>query len=1158
MQTKLGAFCDKLIEAGWLAAIIIVPLFFNVYSSRTFEPDKLTLLRSIALVMAAAWIVKVLETGSWKLATGSWKLEARSQKPGARSQQPATSIQLPAFRAPLIIPTLILVASYILSTIASLTPRISFFGSYQRLQGTYTTLSYIVIFFLVLQGLRTREQLERLVTTAILVSLPISLYGLLQRYGLDPLPWAADVSGRVASNMGNSIFVSAYLIMVIPLTLGRLVNSFSAILTEEEGLFANTVLSACYVFILAAQLICALFAKSRGPWMGLMEGLFFFVLLLALIKRRRGVMLATVGAAAVLVAFLVVFNLPRSPLAPLRDAPYIGRMGRVFETETGTGLVRVLIWRGAVKMITPHKPIQYPSGQLDGLNPLRPIIGHGPEMMFEAYKPFYPPELAHAEARTASPDRSHNETFDALVTRGLIGFLAYMFVFGSLFYYGFRWLGLIRNNRQRNIFLGLAGAGGLASALFLWAWKGPEFTGVGLPAGIALGLAAYLIVSAFVFYGRGEKTQGASGGPKAAWGPHEIYQPLLIALLSSLMAHFIEIHFGIAIAATRTYFWTYAALVVVIGYYLQRRPKARHKRGKGKKSQPQTTDQGPMAIVASSLTVGMILITMGFDYVSPQFKLAAKHYSMVWLFLLTWTLAGGIILAREAIKRHRVRIPFYLSVPIYIVVTLGCFFAFNLARTHQVNILMALAKRGDVLRAASTNANLLLIYYAFLFLLLLATAGALAWEPLRSLPRLWRWANWWFYLILIGGVVFFIFVTNVNPIRADIIYKQAGQYEQAGRWDLAIAVYRQAIKLAPNEDYYYLFLGRAYLEKAKATSEPDRRAVLFEESRKALERARQLNPLNTDHSANLARLYRTWGEMASDEGKLKQALEYYRQATTLSPHDALLLNEWGSLYAYMGEYEKALEKYQRSLSLDPEYDRTYLLLGDLHLGRKEFDEAEEAFRRALDINPKLVKAHSALGYIYAKRGRLEEAVKENLEVLKLSPNDYQSHKNLAVLYRDLGRTNEALNQARIALELAPEKDRESLEALIVQLSGQQPSLIQTYLSQGQDYLAKKDFERAEEVYLKALELNPDLVQAHSALGYIYAQQGKLEEAVKENLKVLELAPNDYGSHKNLALLYQQLGQRDKAIEEAKIALKLAPEKDKPALEDFIAQLEGKK
>ncbi|MEZ4646278.1 MAG: hypothetical protein R3E31_26740 [Chloroflexota bacterium] len=49
------------------------------------------------------------------------------------------------------------------------------------------------------------------------------------------------------------------------------------------------------------------------------------------------------------------------------------------------------------------------------LTSLRPLIGYGPESMYVAYNRFYPPELATVEARNASPDRSHNETFDALV-----------------------------------------------------------------------------------------------------------------------------------------------------------------------------------------------------------------------------------------------------------------------------------------------------------------------------------------------------------------------------------------------------------------------------------------------------------------------------------------------------------------------------------------------------------------------------------------------------------------------------------------------------------------------------------------------------------------------------------------------------------------------
>ncbi|MGH2591981.1 MAG: hypothetical protein ACRDGG_00525, partial [Anaerolineae bacterium] len=173
-SSRLSALCDRIIEAGWLAAVVLVPLFFNIYSSRVFEPDKLTLLRSIALIMIAAWIVRTIEerAASAKRKSGD---SAAVEINGRRSLFNGANL-----RTPLILPTLILVVVYIIATVLSVTPYASLFGSYQRLQGTYTTLSYIVVFLMIVQGLRRRRQLDRLVTAIVMTSMPIAFYGLLQ------------------------------------------------------------------------------------------------------------------------------------------------------------------------------------------------------------------------------------------------------------------------------------------------------------------------------------------------------------------------------------------------------------------------------------------------------------------------------------------------------------------------------------------------------------------------------------------------------------------------------------------------------------------------------------------------------------------------------------------------------------------------------------------------------------------------------------------------------------------------------------------------------------------------------------------------------------------------------------------------------------------
>ncbi len=478
--TKLSRFADGVMEAAWLAAVILVPVFYNIYSSRIFEPDKITLLRSIALLILGAWIVKLVEQGG----------------PRWEKIKPNQPILKFISGIPLLLPVGAMALLYLISTIFSITPGTSLLGSYQRLQGTYTTFSYLVIFTSLLANLRKRAQLERLITTIVLASMPVALYGVLQRYKIDPVPWGGDTSIRIASNMGNSIFVAAYLIMVFPLTLGRIVQSFTAILRDEEHIWAQMARATVYVFIAALQIIALYMSGSRGPALGWMAGTFFLGLLLSMHWNKRWLTLMIIGAAIAGVAFLSVFNIPNGPLEELRSSPAIGRFGLLLDPESNSALVRKYIWQGAADLVTPHQPLEFPDGRKDPFNFMRLIVGYGPESMYVAYNPFYVPELALVEKRNASPDRSHNETWDALVITGILGIIVYLSLFTLVFYYGLKWIGLVSGYRQRLLFLGLILGGGVAGAAGMILWRGMAYFGVGLPFGMLIGLLVYIMVIA--------------------------------------------------------------------------------------------------------------------------------------------------------------------------------------------------------------------------------------------------------------------------------------------------------------------------------------------------------------------------------------------------------------------------------------------------------------------------------------------------------------------------------------------------------------------------------------------------------------------------------------------------------------------------------------
>ena len=684
-STKLSAFCDGIIEAGWLAAVIVAPLFFNPYSSRVFAPDKATTLRTIALVMAAVWVVKLVE-----------------ERAGGSGDVGLT------WRTPLVLPTLFTVVVYLTSTALSVTPWVSLFGSYGRLQGTCTTFSYILIFLMILQGMCTRAQLHRLVTVIIVNSLPVALYGLIQRHGLNPLSGSMKWGKRVAGSMGNPIFLAAYLVMVFPLTLGRIVESLRAISTararekNEQANTANILRTIGYVFIAAAQLIATWYTESRGPLLALVVGLFFFFLLLALTWRsKKGAVVVIITLTALVVGSIVLINVPKSPLQSLQSTPWLGRLGDMF------AFGRILHWQGMVDLVLPHEPIQYPDGHSDPLNFIRPLVGYGPESVRATYSRFRPSMHWRYEAGVMV-DRAHNETFDALATTGLLGLIAYLFLFLSVFYYGLIRLGLLEEKGQRVQLLGLVLVCSLASVAFSWWQVGPHFFGVALAMGIVAGLAIYVGTVALVFAIR-MLTLGESTLPP----PHPHYL-LILSLLTAIVCHFVEINFGIAVTATRTIFWACAGLFVVAGLDLRanqrgegtgrRRQKRRQKRvAPSPPSETERTLPGWLwPTLGNAVVGGFILGTLAFSFVINQEKLngvghilwqaltilAAQEgrtsYGILMIVLLTWLVTGLVFLSEMARRGTFKARPsdwrpaslLYLAVSL----GLGCAFALLLAR----------------------------------------------------------------------------------------------------------------------------------------------------------------------------------------------------------------------------------------------------------------------------------------------------------------------------------------------------------------------------------------------------------------------------------------------------------------------------------------------
>ena len=142
-------------------------------------------------------------------------------------------------------------------------------GRLRASPGALHQAAYGVVFLAIVTFLRP-EQVERLLSTA-LVSVYPCRSTVLSSISADPAPWSGDVTQRVASTMGNPIFVAAFLSLIVPLTLYRHLKAGRRISSgESRGMQA--ILSMGSLLYLLFQVV----AWCIGPTTGTLAALTSF------------------------------------------------------------------------------------------------------------------------------------------------------------------------------------------------------------------------------------------------------------------------------------------------------------------------------------------------------------------------------------------------------------------------------------------------------------------------------------------------------------------------------------------------------------------------------------------------------------------------------------------------------------------------------------------------------------------------------------------------------------------------------------------------------------------------------------------------------------------------------------------------------------------
>jgi putative inorganic carbon (HCO3(-)) transporter len=327
-------------------------------------------------------------------------------------------------------------------------------------------LSFFLLYVLIIEEVRGERRTTLMIDSVLLVTILISLYGVLQRLGYPLLDWVPQHYTRVMSSYGNPNFFGTHLVAVIPL-----------LLVLSMGSHGRRRLFSALALLLA--LACLLFAETRSAWIGFA---FSLVFLTFLIRKTRTVRFRLKTMAPLFAVFLVIIL-----LLLLSQDLIVERISQLWDPQ-GSVFIRIHTWEAAFSMIKAS-----------------PVFGSGLGTFQIVFPGFRYPGF-ELEVPIGNLLHAHNEYLEIWAEMGILGLALFLWLMIGFFRYAIKNL---RGGRGGLIALGLISgiAGVLVDSLFSSSmrWTGPAFT-FWLLFGLAVATTGSEEASP---KGRGRKPRGA-------------------------------------------------------------------------------------------------------------------------------------------------------------------------------------------------------------------------------------------------------------------------------------------------------------------------------------------------------------------------------------------------------------------------------------------------------------------------------------------------------------------------------------------------------------------------------------------------------------------------------------------------------------------------
>ncbi len=201
-------------------------------------------------------------------------------------------------------------------------------------------------------------------------------------------------------------------------------------------------------------------------------------------------------------------------------------------------------------------------------------------------------------------------------------------------------------------------------------------------------------------------------------------------------------------------------------------------------------------------------------------------------------------------------------------------------------------------------------------------------------------------------------------------------YQLSGQSEQAIAIYQQAIQLAPSV--------KLYIGLAETYENIGRHADAIEVFQQAI----AWDPADPVPYYNL-------GRTSAVVNQCEAGVRYTQQAIQLHyEHLDQAYTNLGLCYRKLGDWQAALSAYQQGLNANPANDRLHYNLGSAYQQLGKHREAITHFERALQLNTRDAESNVGLATVYMQLKEYQTAVPYLEKALQLDPDSIEAHANL--------------------------------------------------------------------------------------------------------------------------------------------------------------------